>query len=503
MQKIITPLPIQLGSKTAGTNTLGLYLDANKVLGGNPNPADGTAITTAANAWRDLSSNNSIAYQGTAASKPLFKTDIDTGNPMILFDGTDDALTIDSAATVDNLFSGGGFAIFVIKPTGLGGASLGRLFSQSGGNNYMYLSDESAGTCKISFYMSFSTTAGEWVTNSRVINLNEVNIVAVSYNNSSVANDPIIYINGKSPTPITETSTPVGTAAATTTLRIGNSATTSRSYAGYMGDIAMFKTILNSMQIANLIEFFAKKYNKTYTLPVPLAVQGGRNLNWIKFSDTSSIIASGSDIVSTYNKSGNGNNISQSVSGNRPKTGIVTQNGLNIASFTAASTQFLNFAFNTPVNVPFTVFVVGKSDSTVTAIQSFIGRQTATTAGRWVLRRELSGGLFNTFGFGSGGLSSQAAFTSNDNANIHTVTLGDNIAITYRVNNTLSDWSPVARAGYDNAVATPLVLGASNEVGISPLEGWIAEVIIYDAILSAEEIVQINEYLSTEYDITI
>ena len=147
MQKIITPLPIQLGSKTAGTNTLGLYLDPNKALGGNPNPVDGTAITTAANAWGDLSSNNSIAYQGTAASQPLFKTGIDNGNPMILFDGTDDALTVDSAATIDNLFSGGGFALFVIKPTGVGGASQGRLFSQSRGNYYMYLSDESRATC--------------------------------------------------------------------------------------------------------------------------------------------------------------------------------------------------------------------------------------------------------------------------------------------------------------------------------------------------------------------
>ena len=501
MQKIITPLPIQLGSKTAGTNTLGLYLDPNKALGGNPNPVDGTAITTAANAWGDLSSNNSIAYQGTAASQPLFKTGIDNGNPMILFDGTDDALTVDSAATIDNLFSGGGFALFVIKPTGVGGASQGRLFSQSGGNNYMYLSDESGGTCKISFYMSFSTTSGEWVTNSRVINLNQVNIVAISYNNSNVANDPIFYINGKSPTPITETSTPVGTAGTASTIRIGNNATTSRSYAGYMGDIAMFKTVLNGMQIVNLIEFFAKKYNKSYSLPVPLAIQGGGVLNWIKFSDTSTITASGSDIVSVYNKSGNGNNASQSVSGNRPKTGLATLNSLNVASFTAASTHLLNFLYNTPVNVPFTIFIVGQSNNTAN-IQNFIGRRFGNTAGEFVVRREANGGVFNSFGYGSGGLASQASRPSDNNANIHTVTLGDNIALTYSTNNAAASVG-TARVGYNNTLTTTLSIGASNSTGSLPLDGYIAEIITFDRILSAEETNLVNQYLSTEYNIAI
>jgi hypothetical protein len=241
---------------------------------------------------------------------------------------------------------------------------------------------------------------------------------------------------------------------------------------------------------------------KTFT-PLPLQVNPSSCRAWFDFSNTSSIQASGNDIVSVLNLAGNGNNLSQAVSGNRPETGLLTQNGLNVAKFTAANTEFLNFAFNTPMSVPFTIFLVGRSDSSVSAIQNFIGRQTGTIAGQWVLRREASGGVFNTFGFGSGNQSSQAAFTSNNNANIHTTTLGDNIAITYRVNNTLSASASVARAGYDNAVTTGLALGTSNNFGNSPLEGWIGEVIIYNSILPASQITAINQYLSRKWGVAI
>jgi len=238
--------------------------------------------------------------------------------------------------------------------------------------------------------------------------------------------------------------------------------------------------------------------------PLPLQIRPSVSLQaWFDFSNTPSIQASGNDIVSVLNLAGNGNNLSQSVSANRPETGLLTQNGLNVAKFTAANTEFLNFAFNTPMSVPFTIFLVGKSDSSVTSVQNFIGRQTSTTPGQWTLRRETNGGVFNTFGYGTTG-SSQSAFTSNNNGNIHTVTLGENIAIAYRVNNTLSGSSPVARAGYDNNVATGLCIGAPNPTGLASLEGWIGEVIIYNGILTSDEINALNRnYLSPKWGITV
>lgn len=265
MQKIITPLPIQLGSRTAGTNSLGLYLDANKLLGGNQNPADGTAITTGANAWRDLSGSNNIAAQGTALNQPLFKNNITNGNDMVLFDGSDDVLQVETSVSLDDLFANGGFTLFAVKPTGMGGGpsgGQGRLFSQGGGNSYQYIIDQSGSNCKFGFHRAFATD-GEWLTNNRVITLNAVNIIGVSYNSSSASNDPIFYINSSTAAAITETSTPTGSPAATSLIRIGNSATTSRTWAGYMGDILMFKDALNAGQIGSLMEWAARKYGVT------------------------------------------------------------------------------------------------------------------------------------------------------------------------------------------------------------------------------------------------
>jgi len=199
--------------------------------------------------------------------------------------------------------------------------------------------------------------------------------------------------------------------------------------------------------------------------PLPLQIRPGVALqSWFDFSDTSSIQASGNDVVSVLNKAGNGNNLSQSVIANRPKTGIITQNGLNVISFNASSVQFLNFANNTPASVPFTVFVVGKSDGNVNAIQAFIGRQTSNTPGQWVLRREISFGLFNTFAFGAGG-SSASTNPASEVGNIHSVAFANNSAISYRMNGTLSSSNPAVRDGYDNNITTGLVLGASNPAG--------------------------------------
>jgi hypothetical protein len=219
------------------------------------------------------------------------------------------------------------------------------------------------------------------------------------------------------------------------------------------------------------------------------------------YSKTERIIASGNDIVNVTDMFNTGITLSQSVSGNRPKTGLATQNGLNVASFTAASRHFLNFSVNTPLNVPFTVFVVGQSNSTA-AIQNFIGRQTGAINGQWTLRRESSGGVFNTFGYGVEVGSSQTAKTSNDNANIHTVYFASGVGNTYILNNG-SATSGAVRTGQNPNVGTAMALGANNNTGVTSLDGWIGEVIIYGFILSSAQIAGISRYLSRKWGITI
>lgn len=261
MQKIITPLPIQLGNKTAGVNRLALYLNPNRLLGGNSNPTDGTPITTGANAWKDLSGNSNEASQGTVINQPVFKTNIANGNPMVLFDGSNDGLNISAATSINDLFVAGGTIVTVIKPiTG----NNGRLFQQGNDiNSYLRLVSDSAGTCKLDFRKGFSGTFGRWETTNLDITLNALNIIAVTYNGSSVANDPAFYVNSPTPKAVTEQNTPVGTSNTSTGTIIGSNSSFTATFNGYIGDMMLFQRVLTASEIEQLFIGCSNKYNIT------------------------------------------------------------------------------------------------------------------------------------------------------------------------------------------------------------------------------------------------
>jgi len=69
-----------------------LWLRADTITG----LTDGQALTT----WLDESGNVNNATQGTEANKPLYKTNIQNGRPVVRFDGADDVMTANSAASL-------------------------------------------------------------------------------------------------------------------------------------------------------------------------------------------------------------------------------------------------------------------------------------------------------------------------------------------------------------------------------------------------------------------
>lgn len=69
--------------KQLGTSTLLAWYRADSYVG-----SDGDAVGT----WSDSSGNGRDMTQGTAGYKPLYKTNIRNGRPVMRFDGTDDYL---------------------------------------------------------------------------------------------------------------------------------------------------------------------------------------------------------------------------------------------------------------------------------------------------------------------------------------------------------------------------------------------------------------------------
>lgn len=242
--------------------------------------------------------------------------------------------------------------------------------------------------------------------------------------------------------------------------------------------------------------------------PIPLQVEPGFCVAWFDMSDISAdnMTASGGLVSKILNKTGNNNNLQQATSSAQPKNNTRTLNGLPVLEFAHDGTRndIMIFDSNDALDQPFTVFVVGQSDQNVAGIdQSFIGRQTAAISGQWVLLRNGSFPIFQSYLFGTGG-DSGSTQPSNNNANIFTVWFQDGDRLNFKLNNNTATQGSV-RSGYDNSVATKLAIGGSNgnNNAAASLDGIIAEVIIYNKVLSASQITQINQYLSRKWGIAI
>jgi len=101
------------------------------------------------------------------------------------------------------------------------------------------------------------TTSGIWTTDVNVPALGAWSHVVVTYNQSSVANDPIIYVNNVSVT-VTEFATPVGTALSEygSAFDLGNDSMLSVPYGGSLNgklfDVRMYNRILSAAEVTTL-----------------------------------------------------------------------------------------------------------------------------------------------------------------------------------------------------------------------------------------------------------
>ncbi|HET9529925.1 MAG TPA: LamG-like jellyroll fold domain-containing protein, partial [Blastocatellia bacterium] len=95
-------------------------------------------------------------------------------------------------------------------------------------------------------------TSGQWDTPSNSVALNTLQHIAVIYDGSSAANDPIIYINGVQQ-PLVRGSSPVGvmrTDAAP--WRIGNNPATSATFKGIIDEMRIYDRLLLASEVAAL-----------------------------------------------------------------------------------------------------------------------------------------------------------------------------------------------------------------------------------------------------------
>ena len=206
-------------------------------------------------------SNSQIPFaQGTSANQPTTGSSTIGGLNALGFDGTDDALGVTAAATINNIFATGGTAFFVLNVLSMGGASFGRVFDKT--NLQLYVSNLSGSTCKLSFQQGASGTPGTWAFTNNLITLGQPFIFAVTYNSSTLSTAPKMYINSTTEVAVSVTSVPTGSASsdAANDLVIGNRAALDRGFDGSISEVMFFRKVLSSEERTLIFQSLSNKY---------------------------------------------------------------------------------------------------------------------------------------------------------------------------------------------------------------------------------------------------
>jgi hypothetical protein len=203
----------------------------------NANSSDSTSYANDGSPTSVLASTGQVARSGT-------------------FDGLNSSVNAHSAASVDNLFAGGGTISAWINPVSWGEGGYGRIADKgtttSGAQGWGFqVAGTDAADGYLNFESDFTTNIGRWRTAAGSVAQGSWQNVVLVYDNSSLANVPKIYIDGNQ-VAVTQMSAPAGTARsdAAQDLYIGNrSGASDRTFSGRIDEIRFSATALTADQI--------------------------------------------------------------------------------------------------------------------------------------------------------------------------------------------------------------------------------------------------------------
>ena len=173
------------------------------------------------------------------------------------FDGANTLINCGSAASIDDIFDGGGSLVAWINPKSSGEGTVSRVFSKETTNVGWNLRarDEAGGGLKLQFIVEFDGAGdGTWRTNNTSdLLLNVWSLVTVTYNADATANNPIFYTNG-AVAANTEQVAPQGTriSDAAINFTVGNTPVATATFDGGIALARASTKILTLSEIAGL-----------------------------------------------------------------------------------------------------------------------------------------------------------------------------------------------------------------------------------------------------------
>jgi hypothetical protein len=225
---------------------------------------------------------------------------------------------------------------------------------------------------------------------------------------------------------------------------------------------------------------------------------------WVDASDTNTITESGGSVSQWDDKSTNGFDLTQGTGTAQPKTGTRTINGLNVLDFDGFNDDLeaadaADWVF-TRDGSTYTIFAVVSADVTGVNMVPF-ATQTASGSGGGmyyghvlnVVRNAVNGAVSNAGQAEFTGEYLLTLITDPDNATAADRSLIYIDSGTVQDNNTLT--------GSPNALNTPFHVASRN--GSLYWNGTIAEIIVVNGALTAQQISDAETYLADKWGITL
>ena len=168
------------------------------------------------------------------------------------FDGTNDYIVFTINTTGLNNVVTKTISSWIYPDTWGEGAGGSFVDKRTPGNAGWFLALDSANKA-LRYFSDFSTTDGEWRSETSSMNTGSWYHVAITYNRSNTANLPTFFINGSARTTTVKTQ-PVGTVTSDAPRRIcfGADSATAVSFNGKMSETAMWNVALTDDEIKNL-----------------------------------------------------------------------------------------------------------------------------------------------------------------------------------------------------------------------------------------------------------
>ena len=205
---------------------------------------------------------------------------------------------------------------------------------------------------------------------------------------------------------------------------------------------------------------------------------------WLDASDTSTITESGGSVSQWDDKSGNGNDVTQGTAALQPTTGTRTLNGLNVLDFIDDRLGGTFAGGN--IAQPFTLVAVATSDL-------------ATAGYRYIAHGDSPSSYLGFIGSANLALGGGVVLTSSTGGT-------DPHIIVATANSTSSlirvDGNETTGDAGTRAFNTPFGIGAFSTPA-SYWDGTIAEIIVVDGTLTADQITATESYLASKWGITL